>query len=765
MQYGLKRYIFTLLIAASGFYARAQSVKLYSSPRGIDVLNEYGDTLANPWSGGMVDPEPYKIDLDGDGRKDLIIFNAGGIDNRLHTYLNIGNAQYRYAPEYESYFPKLNHWVVLADYNGDGKEDIFTYSMLQAGMDVYKNVSTGNTPKFQMVAKQLEFPLDNFYSNIYTSSQDIPAIVDMDGDGDLDILAFESGENQIYYYKNISKDKYGTLDSLSYRLITLCWGKCSTTFDPKIPMALGIGCGADLGKTAHGASTLLAWDIDDDGDMDILYGNLFLNYISFLKNGRIDKVTGGFHRDSIISYTNSYPTLRPAMMDIFPGAFRADVDDDGSDDLLIAPQDAGTPLSPGKFFYYRNVSPTRLPDFRFVQNNYIFDGSISEGEHSAAAFFDYNGDGLKDLVIATKADTGYAYNFDKLELYKNIGNSGHAVYKKVDDDLAGVKSLSLSYTYLTFGDINGDGRQDLLLGSTDGNIYYFKNQGVNGQTVKFSLESSDLLGVNWGNYSAPCLADINKDGLLDLVVGGISGKFSFFKNTGSKTSPVFTLVTDYFGKARSNDYYYSYIYDGNGNIIDSTREMIPYGRSTPVITDINNDGKLDMISGSVYGNLIFYMDIEDHLSDSFPHTDTFLYNRLLGRAEQKSFGSMTTIAAADVNNDSIPELLIGSHMGGFYFYGSKEVFLGTKENVVNTIDFDLYPNPAGSVITLRLSQPQDKQMQVELLDVMGRSIYRADIPANSSRYAVDVSTYSKGIYMVRLQLPTGQSAIRKLIVE
>lgn len=766
------RNVLPLLLILTFGNANAQKVKLYSSPRAIDVLNQFGDTLANPWSGGLVDPQPYRMDINGDGKKDLIIFNAGVFDNRLHTYLYIGEGQYRYAPEYESFFPSMNHWMLLADYNGDGKEDIFTYSSLQAGMDVYKNISTGNTPEFQLVARQLEFPLDNFYSNIYVSPGDIPAIVDIDGDSDLDILTFDAAESRINWYKNLSKDKYGTLDSLDFKLITLCWGKCSTTFDPAVPIGLRAGCGADLGKKGHGNSTLLPWDLDGDGDIDMLYGNVFLNYVSALKNGRIDAATGGFHVDSFISYTTKYPAnTTPAVMDIYPAAFRADVDNNGQDDLLITPQDPLNPLGKNKFFYYQNVSKDNVPDFQYRSNNFMSDGSMAEGEHSAAAFWDYNGDGLQDLIIVAKADTGYFYNFDKLELYKNIGNAGHAVYKKMDDDLAGVKSLNLSYVYPTTGDINGDGEPDLVLGSTDGNIYYFTNEGIANaglasETVNFHLQSSNFQGINTGTYSTPCLADINKDGLLDMVIGQVNGRFSYYQNTGSKTSPAYTLVTDSFGNVRTNEYYYNYTdYDTTGKPIDSVRMMIPNGRSAPVITDIDHDGKMDMISGALYGNLIFYMDIEDKLNGTFTRTDTFLYNRLLGRAEKKSFGSLSTIAAADLNGDSTPELLIGNHMGGFYFYGSKEVFYNTIQEKQAAFDFRLYPNPAQSFINIQFSEPLSSQLRFQLTDALGRSLQQGNIALGTNTYQLELDGLPHGIYFVRLQNAGGQNAIRKLVIE
>src|SRR3546814_11196040 len=54
---------------------------------------------------------------------------------------------------------------------------------------------------------------------------DLPAIRDVDGDGDLDILNFGLNGIQVEYYKNRSQELFGSCDSLNYTLETLCWGE------------------------------------------------------------------------------------------------------------------------------------------------------------------------------------------------------------------------------------------------------------------------------------------------------------------------------------------------------------------------------------------------------------------------------------------------------------------------------------------------------------------------------------------------------------
>ena len=118
----------------------------------ITVLNINGDTLKNPWAGGLNAIQFSEIDLNLDGINDLFAFDRTG--NRISTYINSGLAnqiEYTYDPSYIQFFPKgLHDWVLLRDFNCDGKADIFASS--SGEIKVYKNTST----------TQLEFNIEKY---------------------------------------------------------------------------------------------------------------------------------------------------------------------------------------------------------------------------------------------------------------------------------------------------------------------------------------------------------------------------------------------------------------------------------------------------------------------------------------------------------------------------------------------------------------------------------------------------------------------------
>ena len=184
--------------------------------------------LSMAWAGGMNFLQYSQIDLDQDGTKDLFVFDRSG--NKITTYLNSGTpnqVSYTLAPQFVYNFPVMHDWALLRDYNCDGKEDIFTCSV--AGFSIYKNISTVTTGiQFQLV-KFLVYTnrspnSSNFMGNLYVSQIDLPAIRDVDGDNDLDILTFSNGGSQVEYHKNMSMETYGVCDSIRYEVVTNCWG-------------------------------------------------------------------------------------------------------------------------------------------------------------------------------------------------------------------------------------------------------------------------------------------------------------------------------------------------------------------------------------------------------------------------------------------------------------------------------------------------------------------------------------------------------------
>ena len=149
-----------------------------------------GDNFDSPWAGGLNFAQFSKLDLNLDGVDDLLVFDRSGKNgtkngNKIIPFLyNQDINNYKYAPEYIESFPSLKDWALMVDYNLDNKVDIFTSS--DNSIAVYTNTSNDflEFDFYKMITSDAGFG----QINVYVNSADIPAIVDIDGDSDIDDL-------------------------------------------------------------------------------------------------------------------------------------------------------------------------------------------------------------------------------------------------------------------------------------------------------------------------------------------------------------------------------------------------------------------------------------------------------------------------------------------------------------------------------------------------------------------------------------------------
>lgn len=259
-------------------------------------VSMFGSVLKNPWVGGFNAPLFSEIDLNGDGIKDLFVFDKDG--DRISTFINNGTANtvdYVYAPEYKKKFPKEIHdWVMLVDYNCDGKEDIFTYSY-SGGMTVYRNdYSVYLGLKFNLAYNLIYSKYGPVTANLYVSQVNLPALVDVDYDGDLDVLTFPVSGSFVEYHKNKAKEYFNRCDTLVYEIEPACFGSFGLSGQLNTGI-LNVGCRMGNPQppvidsiamhTMHSGSCMMALDIDGDNDKDILNGDILGNNLLLLYNG------------------------------------------------------------------------------------------------------------------------------------------------------------------------------------------------------------------------------------------------------------------------------------------------------------------------------------------------------------------------------------------------------------------------------------------------------------------------------------------------
>ena len=258
----------------------------------VPVVNE-SDTLSLASAGGLNAVQYNPIDLNGNGRDDLLLFDRSS--NTLHPFLRENN-QWIYAAEYAALLPKnLQSWVLLVDYDSDGDQDLFTASGGR-GISVYRNDEAGNgLLNWTRIAETVRTTAfaSGVSVTLQVNSSDYPAIVDVDQDGDLDIINYSViGSGELILHQNQSIEQYGHADSLVYQTTDIQWGdveECDCGLfafgDQTCEELNGGSRQLEQAKLQHiGGKALLILDADGDQDLDILSGDEGCFGIAFLEN-------------------------------------------------------------------------------------------------------------------------------------------------------------------------------------------------------------------------------------------------------------------------------------------------------------------------------------------------------------------------------------------------------------------------------------------------------------------------------------------------
>jgi hypothetical protein len=700
---------------------------------------ENSTQLLNPWAGGMNFVQVSEIDLNLDGINDLFVFDRSG--NKITTYLNLGTpnqVDYVVAPEYVSRFPLLHDWALLRDYNCDGKADIFSYSI--AGFAIYKNISTVATG----VQFQLEEYLVNtdrspnsshFIGNLFVSQIDIPAIRDIDGDGDLDVLTFQNGGNQVEYHKNMSMDLYGVCDSIKFEVASNCWGEFTenalnanitlNTSCPAVPMI--IEHSDAFNRAAHSGSCLDCINTDGDNDQDLLLGDISSDMLVFLRNG------GSNFSALIDSFSLQFPAYNtPVVANYYTCPFHLDVNNDGLKDVIVSPNAQNISENFTSVFYYRNTGTNNSVTVNFIQDDFLQETMFDFGEGAYPVFFDYDADGDQDLFVGNYGYYSTSAPYPSgIALLKNTGSSTIPAFTLVTRDFANLNSFAFSRTIPTFGDLDNDGDADMLIGEVTGGLVYFRKDP--GPADNFVYVQTSYQGIDIGNYASPQLIDADRDGLIDLLIGKQNGTVSYYHNDGTAAAPVFNLLNAIFGGFHVRQPGY------------------PTGYSVPFMYDDNNNYVL--LVGSERGYIYRFDNIDGNLGGNFTLTDSTYVSEYEG-------GSLG-VAAADLNGDSLRDVVIGNYAGGLsVFYGDVNVSTGAQYAEAAS-SFLLFPNPASEMLTIELVQPVTTEQHFIIYDLGGKKIL--DQKINAQRTNISIAQLPPGVYCCSM-VCAGFTVNKKLVI-
>jgi hypothetical protein len=527
-------------------------------------LNEGGVFSAAPvWTSPSQYTNSVALgDVDGDGDLDLV---CGNFIMGSTLFLNEGGV-FSASPVWTSPI-QYTYSVALGDVDGDGDLDL-----------VCGNSSLGST---LFLNEGGVFSTAAIWTSPIQSTASV-VLGDVDGDGDLDLVCGNDDQSQ---GDRLFLNEGGVFSA--------AWAWSSPTNQFTYSVALG--------------------DVDGDGDLDLVCGNLVPKNAPcqlYLNDG------GVFSANP--AWLGSDQDTRSVAL--------GDVDGDGDLDLVCGNYTAGSTL--------------------FLNGSAVFSASPvwsspSQGTRSVA-LGDVDGDGGLDLVCG---------NFDE----------GSALFLREGGVLSTAPvwtSPSQSTNSVVLGDVNGDGDLDLVCGNSYGGSALFLNDGA-----VFSAAPTWTSPSQYTNSVA--LGDVDGDGDLDLVCGRINGPSLLLLNEGGifSADPAwwtpnirYTLSVALGDIDRDGDLdlvcgnldQSSTLFLNEGGFFATTPAWTSPRQSTASVAlgDVDGDGDLDLVCGNVNAGSTLFLNEGGVLSASPVWTSPSQYTN--------------SVVLGDVDGDGDLDLVCGN---------------------------------------------------------------------------------------------------------
>ena len=602
---------------------------------------------------------PGLFDWDQDGDQDLVVGQNGG---SLTLFTNVGDRFYPKWKFTEENFQQIDIGGESAPYfidmDDDGDKDLVLGSANPAVFHYENRIQNEKRTLWNRSTN-----LFKFHKLIVTGGRSSLATGDLDGDGDLDMIVGEARGN-LNYYENIPENKIPNWVLKTEELIYMTGVQNSSP---------------ELG------------DLDGDGDLDLIIGSQ-QGQIAFVENiGTPKKPIWELKEKTYFQIdvgSNAVPKL-------------IDIDFDSDLDLLIGNYT-------GRVNLFLNRGSKTKPEFTLESTRFA---SIKTSSNATLAFFDWNQDKFPDLIFGD--------NEGKLGLAISPGKTGDFIPNWVSGDKALFVFNVYGLSHPIMKDVDGDGAEDLIIGNAKGDFLLYLNRGIekieeekekidntvdqDGTLVVEDLETPEDLKIEIDTpeddedafeqvedifdegpertiidpkyirvsipliendditRSVPAIGDLDMDGDFDIIIGSSSGLVYYYENQGTEQEWDFKLV--------DKDYL-------------KTEKL---RNTAPVLFDLDQDGDLDIILGTRLGKLLFYENQGTIEQPKYMLNNT-LFNKLwLGRNARPT--------AYDIDQDNFPDLLVGTFFGKITYVKNESSRFNIIRRDYNKIDIDIGATP------------------------------------------------------------------------
>jgi hypothetical protein len=584
--------------------------------RPFPVTDSANRVLDLAFLGGFNTPRPQLVDADGDGDLDLVVQEQ---TDRLILLANEGvgsDGLPRFAFRSRAWAGlAAGEWSRFVDVDGDGRPDVFgelPFSYLRYWVDeggrgrerAEKGRERAERGR-ERVGEGASFKAwpdsvrDTDGKAIFSDRQNIPQFVDLDCNRRLDLFIGRI-TGIILRYEADSVVPRGSVRPPRFRLVT-------ERFED-LEIITGQG-------SMHGANTMAFSDVDDDGDLDLIWGDFFEGGLLLFRNEG-SCAEPRFRRDPV-----RFPVNDPLVTSGYNAPAFGDLSGDGRPDLVVGV--LGGSYDPNRSTILNLWYYTRDPGGDWRRRTGELLPQIDVGSESSPALADLDGDGDLDLLLGNKIEP-LERGTGRLYWYENAGTRTVPSLR-----FRGALPMRGQYHYApAAGDLDGDGRTDLVVGSFGASLAWWRNG------VAFELADSAVATITRGSHTTPTLGDLDGDGDLDLLVGRSSGYLTFFRNDGSRTAPRFVLVADEWEGIR------------------------PGRRSAPHLYDLDRDGDLDLLVGTDDKGVVLYRNDGTPTAPRFVADSSFTLD----------VPPLSVPVAGDLDGDGIAELIVGNAGGGALYF-------------------------------------------------------------------------------------------------
>lgn len=596
----------------------------YTNPPSNPPVNPVGFVSATSVpAGGLTLWSAVEADFNGDGKPDIAApAQTGTASYAVSVVLNSGNGTFRAAQLTPNPNGVDGDQILTGDFNGDGKQDlIVVHATSPATFEVWLGNGDGT------------FNVQNNALTTITSNYVVGGVVTgPDANGNYDLLFVDAASPaNVWTVLGNGNGTFQTPTSVAVsgnQLTNVVFadfnGDGILDFVAAFPGSNGQNVtyqnAVYLGQAGGGyqSPTLLAnpdgvydvcnnsaGDLNGDGKPEIVSANCYLNgpagnLTVYLNNGDGTFQTGVYYSAGTESVDNTDASIAPQAVTI------ADVNGDGKNDIVSSnPKGGDVTILLGN-----GDGTVNVPTVGY---------STGGNPKTSALVADFNGDGLADIIVPDDE-----FSFAYLQGY------GDGTFHSALDFYSPVPGgYGAGATTIATGDFNGDGNPDFVVG----NVGYNNPNGSGiGITVFLSNPDGSLQpGVNYGtggSYEGVAVGYFTGGSKLDIAsVNESNGGVQIFKGNGDGSfalgqfystggTDAFTIVTGDFNQ------------DGY-----------------PDLALVNSNPVLNSNSHNVTVSVLL-----NNGAGGFQPAVVYAVNSSTGYAED--------IAAADVNNDGIPDLIV-----------------------------------------------------------------------------------------------------------